>query len=122
MFALLFSTAMSSSPVRAEWTWVSENDVGAIFYVDFERIRKHDGYVYYWELVNLSKPFKDGTLSVKSYIQTDCKLFGYKNLSNSFHKEPMGDGTAETDNTPDIWKYPPPNSSAETILKKICSQ
>jgi len=43
-------------------------------------------------------------------------------LSFSFHKEPMGGGeTGETSNTPDKnWRYPPPDSVAETILKSVC--
>ena len=122
IFTLLFSTAMSSSPVRAEWTPMSENDVGTIFYVDLERIRKHDGYVYYWDLANYLKPTETGTLSAKTYVQADCKLFRLKSLSFSFHKEPMGNGTAGTFTPNQDWQYPPPNSSIETILKKICSR
>ena len=121
IFTLLFSTAISSSPVRAEWTRVGDVD-GNTYYVDLERIRKHDGYVYYWTLGNYLKPMKSGAWSVKVYQQADCKLFRFKILSFSSYKEPMGDGTAETDNTPDKdWKYPPPNSAAETILKTVCS-
>ena len=123
MFALLFSTAMQSSPVRAEWTRVIENENGTIFYVDLERIRKHDGYVYYWQLADNLKPW-DEFFSSTLYIQGDCKLFRLKTLSFSSHKKPMGEGgAAKTDNTPDKdWFYPPPESAAETVLKLVCSQ
>ena len=122
IFALLFSAAMSSSPVRAEWTRVSENEFGTIFYVDFERIRKHDGYVYYWELINLLKPGPNGVLSAKTYIQCDCKLFSFKTLSISSYEEPMGKGTGNTFTSDPDWQYPPPSSSIETMLKLVCSQ
>ena len=123
IFALLFSTAMSSSPVRAEWTEVSKNVDGTIFYVDLEKIKKQDGYVYFWELINFLEPIGDILWSAKVYIQADCKLFKHKSLSGSFYKEPMGMGTADTVNSPDKdWFYPPPNSLEETILKKVCSQ
>ena len=96
---------------------------GDIFYVDFERIRKVDGYVYYWSLSDYLKPTKFGDLSSKSYDQGDCKLFRYKGLSWSFHKEPMGGGTGETFNYNDNdWRYPPPNSIDESILKLVCSR
>ena len=123
MFALLFSAAISSSPVRAEWTWVVENAEGSTHYIDLERIRKHDGYVYYWTLWDYSEPIK-GIWSSKVYQQADCKLFSLKILSLSAHTEPMGKGTADTVNNPDPdWQYPlPPNSRAETILKLVCSQ
>ena len=102
---------------------MGEFEDGRTFYVDFERIRKHGGYVYWWELGDYLKPITGGYLSAKIYNQVDCKLFRYKNLSWSFHKEPMGGGTGETSNEPDKdWKYPPPDSVSETILKAVCNQ
>ena len=120
---LIFFSVMSSSTSFAGWTKVSENVRGDTYYVDFERIKKHDGYVYYWELIDFLKPSPYGDLSDKTYAQGDCKKFRYKNLSFSFHKKPMGGGTGETSNTPDKeWDYPPPNSVIETVLKTVCNQ
>jgi hypothetical protein len=119
---LLFSASMFSSSSYAEWTKVSSMD-GNTFYVDFERIREHDGYVYFWELLNYLKP-QYGDLSVKVYKQGDCKLFGYKGLSYSYYIEPMGRGTSSTSsNKPDKeWSYPPPDSSFEIALKQVCNR
>ncbi len=95
---------------------------GTIFYIDLEKIRKHDGYVYYWELVDYLKPI-NGVWSAKVYKQGNCKQFRFKFLSFSFYKDPMGNGTADTSNAIDKnWIYPPPISSAETVLKTVCSQ
>ena len=60
-------------------------------------------------------------LSGKEYFQSDCKLFPVKVLSQSFHKEPMGGGTGDT-NTPKNpeWEYPTPDSVDGTILKSVC--
>ena len=119
---LIFSLMFSPSTSFAEWKKVGEN-VGATFYVDFERIRKHDGYVYYWELMDLLKPTEEtGDLSAKSYIQGDCKKFRYKWLNYSSYKGQMGGGEVSgTSNTPDKeWRYPSPDSVAETILKSVC--
>ena len=116
---------MFSSPSYSEWTKVIENIEGNTFYVDFERIRKVDGYVYRWELGDYLKPTERGYLSGKVYIQGDCKLFRVKFLSSSFHKEPMGGGTGDVQEPVKKhkgWKYPPPNSSIETILKTVCNQ
>ena len=95
------------------------------FYVDFGRIRKHDGYVYFWKLMNLLKPLEKEILSANFYYQGDCKLFRYKYLSYSFHKEPMGGGIGEVlepkgENA--NWKYPSPNSMNEYVLKQVCSR
>jgi len=48
--ALLFSV-MFSSASYAEWTKIGVNVDGITFYVDIERIRKHDGNVYWWKLM-----------------------------------------------------------------------
>ena len=119
---LLFSTVMFSSPSYAEWTKIVEGSRGTV-YVDFERIRKHDGYVYYWRLSDYLKPSPNGHLSVKTYKKGDCKLFRFKTLSWSFHKEPMGGGNSDnfTPKNPE-WKYPPPNSSGEDVLKQVCNR
>ena len=123
IFTLLFTSVFFSSPSYAEWTKTSENTNGDTHYVDFERIRKHDGFVYYWELQDFLKPITGGYLSAKVYIQVDCKLFRYKNLSISTHKEPMGGGTGKTFTyNDDKWFYPPPNTVIETILKSVCSR
>ena len=114
--------SLLSTPVFADWTQVGVNVSGDTFYVDFERIRKHGGYVYYWRLSDYLKPTKFGDLSAKIYHQGDCKLFRYKFLSDSYHNEPMGRGErASGSNKPDKeWSYPSPNSSIEEVLKSVC--
>ncbi|MDB4021228.1 hypothetical protein N9467_02715 [Litorivicinus sp.] len=118
----VFLTTIFSSVSFADWTWVSKNVDRTNFYVDFERIRKHDGYVYYWELGDYLQPNKFGLLSGKVYKQVDCKLLRYKTLSFSFHKEPMGGGTGDRLNLENReWQYPSPNSAGEDVLKSVCS-
>ena len=125
---ILLFTLMFSSTSYAEWTGVSESVDGDNYYVDFDRIRKVDGYVYWLELGDYLKPTKTGRLSVIVYNQGDCKLhlfepnlYRYKNLSWSFHKEPMGGGVGDIDNESDKeWRYPHPNSTREAILKSVC--
>ena len=64
-----------------------------------------------------------GNLSVQEYAELDCKLFRFKALSVSSHKEPMGGGTGRRYNIPDKeWNYPTSNSSIEIVLKAVCSQ
>ena len=106
-----------------KWTKVSEDLEGDTYYVDFQRIRKHDSYVYWWVLTDFLKPDEDGDLSYKAYHQGDCKLFRYKYLSVSRYKEPMGSGSGfnvPTASLPKDWNYPSPKSSIEIILKAIC--
>ena len=119
---LIFSTFVFSSTTFAGWTKVARSVDGNTFYVDFERIRKHGGYVYFWYMTDLMKP-EDGVLSDKIYVQGDCKLFRYKWLSLSYHIEPMGRGNGLIDNNPDKeWAYPSRRSAVDPILKSVCSR
>lgn len=123
IFTLLVSTLMFSTPSYGEWTKLFKTVNGNIFYVDFERIRKHDGYIYYWLLQDYLKPTKFGDLSATFYQQGDCKLFRNKILTDSYYKNPMGAGTSSTSNKPEKnWTYPSPNSLNEIILKSVCGQ
>ena len=91
----LVFTVMFSSTSFGGWTKVGENAKGMTFYVDFERIRKHGGYVYYWVLSDYLKPTSQGYLSNQSYNQGDCTLFRLKSLSVSFHEKPSVVGELE---------------------------
>ncbi len=124
IFTLLFSTLMFSTPSYGEWTKTSVNDIGDTFYVDFDRIRKHGEYVFWWGISDYLKPKSVGQWSSRVYRQGDCKLFRFKILSDSYYKEPMGGGESFlSSNVPDEnWSYPPPNSNAEKIIKRVCSQ
>ena len=115
--------SLLSTPVFADWTKVTENVSGDTIYVDFERIRKQGGYVYWWDLTDLVKPTKYRDLFWKVYNQGDCQMFRFKYLSDSYYKEPMGGGTPSiSSNTPDKeWNYPSPNSVDETLLKSVCA-
>ena len=123
-FLICLFTVLLSAPSYAKWTKVGENVNGTTFYMDFERIRKVDGYVYWWDLSDYLKPTKYGDLSAKSYHQGDCKLFRSRDLSFSFHKEPMGGGIGrvrEPKGEQKNWVYPSPNSVDEGVLKLVCN-
>ena len=52
ILSLIFTVTLSS-PSYAEWTKVDEGVDGDTYYVDFKRIRQHDGFVYFWDLTDL---------------------------------------------------------------------
>ena len=113
-------TMLLSSPSHTKWTKVDSNGSGDNYYVDFDRVKKQDGYVYYWMLADYLKPDKNGIFSGKAYWQGDCKLFRYKILSGSFHKEPKGGGGGIDYKTDKDWTYPAPKTIGEGILKYVC--
>ena len=104
---------------------MSKNVDGDTFYVDFERIRKHGGYVYYWTMTDWLKPVSQGYLSNQSYYQGDCKLFRGKTLTEYYFMDQMGRGTRKVWNLTERqkqWMFPPPNSPGESILKSVCNR
>jgi len=122
IFILLYLSVMFSSPLYAEWTKVNKDEDGNTNYIDFESIKKVDGYVYWWILSDIARPTIQGHLSSKTYNQGDCKLFRFKYLSWIFYTEPMGAGDGDSGFPKDTeWNYPPPNSVMENILRIICS-
>ena len=122
IFTLLF-TVMIPSTSFAGWTKVAESTGGSTYYVDFERIRNHDGSVYFWILKDYLKPDKYGDFSVKVYQQGDCNLFRKKILNYVFYKLQMGEGSGESSNESNPeWIYPTPNTVGEDYLKEVCNQ
>ena len=122
ILALVF-TVMFSSTSSAEWTKTYKGGDGTTFYVDFERIRKVEGYVYFWELADYLKPKNSGVMSGIIYVQGDCKLFRYQILSYVFQEERMGLGSGIPYNPKNPeWKYAPPNTPTEHHLKLVCSR
>jgi hypothetical protein len=120
---IIFLSLMMSSVVHAKWTQVDKNVDGDTFYVDLERIKKHSGKIYYWELADYLKPIETGMISNKSYIEAECGRFRFRYLNSTFYEGPMASGTiSSSDNTPEKnWRYAPPDSVKEFILKTVCN-
>ena len=121
IFTIVF-TIMFSSSSFAEWTRLGKNIDGNTIYVDFEGVRKHGGFVYWWDLIDYLKPTKSGKLSDKTYNEGDCELFRFQRLSFVFHDQPMGRDTGNSFSPKKTeWEYPSPGTVNEKILKQVCS-
>jgi hypothetical protein len=124
IFALLFTTAMFSSPSYSEWTETSVSAGGNVFYIDFSSIKKNNGYVYYWQVLDYLKPTEYGDLSSKRLYELDCNIpRKERSISASYHTQPMGNGAASTsDNTVREWTFYPPSSPGQIVLDEVCSR
>ena len=107
ILTIFLSSLIMSSVAYAKWTEVSKNVSGDTYYVDFERIKKHDGKVYFWRLNDYLKPTKYGDISVKIYDEAECGRFRYRSLSATFYKGPMASEYEEY--YPEIVTSSPPN-------------
>ena len=119
---IILSVVMFSSKSFSKWTETFMIGKGeAIHYIDFDRIRKKNGYVYWWSLIDFSKPNK-GILSIMGYAQGDCKMYRRKVLSIVTYKKNMGRGTSKTYDGDDKWIYPRPKTAHEDALKRLCNE
>ena len=104
----------------AEWYKIGTTDRAA-FYLEVDRIRSDNNYVYYWDMVDLYERTDEGSLSVQRYIKGDCTIIRYKSLQYIFYSESMGSGERQMqDSQVKDWKYYPPGGIGEDILKKAC--
>ena len=106
-------------PSLGEWEKVSENLSGDIFYIDYDRMRKIDGYFYYWTLIDYKEKDQFGVSSEKNYRKVDCKNFRIMFLDGIFYSEPMGNGEISRGKLTGNWLYVSPNSVHEITLKLI---
>jgi len=112
---------MFSSTSIAEWSYISSNYDGDEFYVDYNRIRKVDGFVYFWTMTNFAKKDEYGDFSANTYHQGDCKIFRLKDLKINFYKKQMGKELSESLTPENKWRYPTPGSSIEKMLGSVCN-
>tara|TARA_B100000614_G_C14461773_1_gene458715 strand:- start:120 stop:512 length:393 start_codon:yes stop_codon:yes gene_type:complete len=120
-FIIFFNLILSPNS-HAKWIKVLELEDGISFYIDFEKIKKVDSFIYWWDLTNYLKPTHYGHSSVKLYRQGDCKKFRYKFLRFYFYQDQMGTGVGKVENPEEKrWQYPHPNSAQSVILKSVCN-
>ena len=120
LLVLLFSILISFNSYGG-WSKITDSVKGHSFYIDENTIRKHNGYLYWWDMVDYISPTDNGIFSVKYYHKGDCGEFRVKALSYIFYKQPMGNGASEVANEEQPWRYPTPGSIAETMLKNVCA-
>ena len=120
-FLIFFVLIFQSQSSFGEWIKMGENDK-MIVYIDFDRIRKNQGYLYYWEMRDVLVSNKWGMRSMFTYKQGDCNLFRYKILTDTMYDNFKGKGkTLNSSNTPDKeWRYPKPGTGNEMVFKSVC--
>lgn len=114
------STILFSSTSFSEWTKIEIKDYKNSYYIDFDKIKKENGFVFWWDMINFSKSTPEGYLSVRGYKQGDCKLFKFKDLIFLFHKKPMSNGVGDFITLQENWNKPKKHSISEIAIKEVC--
>tara|TARA_A100001011_G_scaffold177111_1_gene185801 strand:+ start:103 stop:474 length:372 start_codon:yes stop_codon:yes gene_type:complete len=101
------------------WKKVIDSVDGESYYVDVDNIKKHNGLVYYWFLVDLPK-LKIGDHSLISRWKVDCGEEKQTILSHTYYSQAMGKGRITFDDTFNKINYPKPNTVGHTTMKFVC--
>lgn len=102
-------------PITSEQIYTVETE----YYVDYQTVKKKGEYVYFWELVNFSKPAS--IKSVKGRIKLDCEASRILRLNRIFYSQPMGKGVPTNNLNPNFkWENLSPDSAYATVAKNLC--
>jgi hypothetical protein len=117
---LLVSLSAVATPVAAEWTYITENDIGDQFFIDLSTF-KNGARPRAWFMTSYSAKTKLGNMSSKTLREADCSEGKIRYLAARFYTEPMGAGalTSMIDQSQD-WEYVTPNTITEEIARFLC--
>ena len=121
LLLLLFSILISFNSY-GEWTKVYTS-TDADYYMDFETFKIREGYISYWQLIDLSMPMDDGNiLSAVVRNKIDCSSEGMKSNPILYYSKEMGNGdlVMSSEVEPPSWSYPPPGSAYYALLGVAC--
>ena len=121
LLLIISLTLIFCNSVFADWKKFGNTKDGEYF-VEKDSIIKESGYIYFWKMIDYSKPLLDTNYySVKVYIKGDCKVKKIKTLTYVFYTGRKGTGESEQQESENKnWKYPIPESVDYSLLEKLC--
>ena len=103
------------------WKKVGVDGDGSSFYVDVDSIKKHNGLVYYWRLIDHIEPTEFGDYSIITKYKVDCVEEKQTWLNITFYSQSMGRGKIITETTPNDVRYPKPKVVGYIVMKFACN-
>ncbi len=124
IFLLIFFNFFLCFSANADWTKITSiNNGDTIFYVNIDSIKKRNNSLYVWVLQDYkASPHEDINSGLIQH-QLDCDLMRGKSLTYIFYDGQMGSGNVSSTHTDEKieWKYFPPNTAMNTVMKVLCS-
>ena len=91
IFLIISFILFFCNSVFADWEKLGEVERGGEYFVEKDTIIKESGYIYFWKMVDYTKPFLDSNFySAKVYIKGDCKVKKIKTLTYVFYTGKKG--------------------------------
>ena len=121
---LVLFLVMISFNSYAEWSLVARSTDKIEYYIDFDRVSKNNGYVYYWVLSNFpSPPYAKGKSSLELYEVNCSPPIKERRKAYYFYNSTMGKkGTRSPvfDTSTGPWEYSVPGSVQERLIEAVC--
>ena len=124
MKKLLFLTLLCiSSLVKAEWTLISKNDSGDLFFLDFNTIQRNGKLVRVWEKTEYSNN-EGGSKSARIYREYDCeeKKVRFLSLQAFTGANLTGENLSPANSKPSDWIFIPPNTPFAFNMSVACKK
>ena len=102
------------------WKFVVQSEDGPSYYVDVDNIKKHNGLVYYWRLVDLIESTEYGGYSVIVKYKVNCVEEKQFRLNSTYYSQSMGEGRITDEFTPNKLLYPKPITIGYSVVKFVC--
>ena len=121
LLVLLISLFISFNSF-GEWSFVAKGKIDE-FYVDFDKLSKKGGNVYFWQLTNFpSPPYAKGKSSVELYEVNCNPPIKSRQRAMYFYNSTMGQGSPVTDGSTNTgpWEYDIPGSIGEKLSEAVC--
>ena len=122
LFSLLLLTTTFSSLSFGEWRLSVETEV-TNFYWDPKNIKKGNGLVYSWFLLDYREESPESdSLSMMINVETDCETLASKDLTYVSYKQHMAGGSpsrTDTPETPEI-VFHPMITPRYRLTKEVC--
>ena len=121
---LVLFLVMISFNSYAEWSLVVTSTNKNEYYIDFDRVSKNNGYVYYWVLSNFpSPPYAKGKSSLELYEVNCSPPIKERRKAYYFYNSAMvqkGTRSSVFDTSTGPWEYSVPGSVQERLIEAVC--
>lgn len=113
--------AFAATPAWAGWEKAATSPNGT-FYLDHGTIHKNGDLRQAWQVEDLTKKRPDGTMSVRTLREYDCKADKVRVVSISDHDGAMATGHAiHSSDKPGKWVAIPPSTVISILSKVVCA-
>ena len=116
----------------AGWTAVSKNTLNSTYYLDVDKIKQTENYIYLWYLIDYLEPiidhpkyFVNDVMSETNYIKINCNKIIFQRLKVILYGASMATGEVKGDLVPTDnkhWNQVSSGTAFEAVIETVCGK